>query len=288
MDDFSLSVPRRTFFSLLGPSGCGKTTLLRLIGGYLPPAAGAVVLEGRDVTAEPPERRDVGMGFQNYALFPHLTARSNVSFGLEMRRIPRAERERRVETMLDRVGLAPAERGRRPAQLSGGQQQRVALARALVIEPKLLLLDEPFAHLDRRLREQLRAELRALQQRTGVTTLLVTHDQEEALSLSDRVGVMARGRLLQVDAPPVLYHRPRNPFIARFLGDANLLTVADVGDGLLRMDGGWAMPWHWRKPSARATCSCCGRSNASLGRPRRQDSTACRADSSRAVSWAPT
>ncbi len=244
MDDFSLSVPRGTFFSLLGPSGCGKTTLLRLIGGYLRPAAGAVVLEGRDVTAEPPERRDVGMVFQNYALFPHLTARANVSFGLEMRRVPSAQRQQRVEEMLERVGLAPAERGRRPAQLSGGQQQRVALARALAIEPKLLLLDEPFANLDRRLREQLRAELRALQQRTGVTTLLVTHDQEEALSLSDRVGVMAHGRLLQVDAPHALYHRPRSPFIARFLGEANLFEVEDIADGLLRLNGGLTL--HWR------------------------------------------
>ena len=243
MDDFSLSVPRGTFFSLLGPSGCGKTTLLRLIGGYLAPDAGAVVLDGRDVSLDPPERRDVGMVFQNYALFPHLTARANVAFGLEMRRVPRAERGQRVEAMLDRVGLASAERGRRPTQLSGGQQQRVALARALVIEPKLLLLDEPFANLDRRLREQLRAELRTLQQRTGVTTLLVTHDQEEALSLSDRVGVMAGGRLLQVDAPRILYQRPRNPFVARFLGDANLLAVTDSTGGVLKMKGGWELPW---------------------------------------------
>jgi len=244
VEDFHLSVPPGAFFSLLGPSGCGKTTLLRLIGGYLRPAAGAVVLDGRDVTAEPPERRDVGMVFQNYALFPHLTARANVSFGLEMRRVPRAERLRRVEAMLDRVGLGAAERGRRPGQLSGGQQQRVALARALVIEPQLLLLDEPFANLDCGLREQLRAELRTLQRRTGVTTLLVTHDQEEALSLSDRVGVMVRGRLPQEDAPQALYNRPRNPFVARFLGDANILEVEDVTEGLLCLRGGWTLPWH--------------------------------------------
>ena len=239
--DFDLGVPAGALVGLLGPSGCGKTTLLRLVGGYLAPDAGAVVLGGRDVTAEPPERRGVGMVFQNYSLFPHLSARGNVAFGLEVRHVPRAERQHRVEAMLDRVGLAPAERGRRPDQLSGGQQQRVALARALVIEPKLLLLDEPFANLDRRLREEMRAELRALQRRTGVATLLVTHDREEALSLSDRVDVMACGRLLQEDAPQALYHRPRNPFVARFLGDANILEIEDVKTGMLRLRGGWSL-----------------------------------------------
>ena len=250
MDDFRLSVPPGAFFSLLGPSGCGKTTLLRLVGGYLAAGAGAVVLDGRDVTAEPPERRDVGMVFQNYALFPHLSARANVAFGLEMRRVPRAERAVRVEAMLDRAGLAAAERGRRPAQLSGGQQQRVALARALVIEPKLLLLDEPFANLDRGLREGLQAELQALQRRAGVTTLLVTHDREEALSLSDRVGVMARGRLLQEDAPQALYRRPRTPFVACFLGDANLLEVEGSAAGRLHLRGGWSLPWRGERLGA--------------------------------------
>jgi ABC-type Fe3+/spermidine/putrescine transport system ATPase subunit len=169
------------------------------------------------------------MVFQNYALFPHLSARRNVSFGLEVRRVPRAERDRRAEAMLGRVGLTPAERGRKPAALSGGQQQRVALARALVIEPDVLLLDEPLANLDRRLREGLRAELRQLQRDTGVATVLVTHDQEEALMLSDLVGVMANGRLLQVGPPAEVYQRPRTPFVARFLGDANLLDGALVG-----------------------------------------------------------
>jgi ABC-type Fe3+/spermidine/putrescine transport system ATPase subunit len=169
------------------------------------------------------------MVFQNYALFPHLTARRNVAFGLEVRGFPRAERERRVEAILDRVGLSQAERDRRPRALSGGQQQRVALARALVIEPPLLLLDEPLANLDRGLREQLRGELRRVQRQAGVTAMLVTHDQEEALALADRVGVMHAGRLLQLAAPRELYERPRTPFVARFLGDANLLPGEQVG-----------------------------------------------------------
>src|SRR5690348_7502076 len=247
----TLAVERGSFFALLGPSGCGKTTLLRLIGGYLPPDAGAVLLDGIDVTGWPPERRDVGMVFQNYALFPHLSARANVSFGLEMRRVPREERQRRVESMLDRVGLTESERGRRPAQLSGGQQQRVALARALVIEPVLLLLDEPLANLDRQLREQLRSELKELQRRSGVTTLLVTHDRDEALTLADRVGVLAAGRLLQVGAPEEVYQRPCCPFVARLLGDANLFTVESVESGQALLDGGLPLR---RTPDAEINC----------------------------------
>jgi ABC-type Fe3+/spermidine/putrescine transport system ATPase subunit len=227
-----------SLFCLLGPSGCGKSTLLRLVGGYLAPDAGRVFLAGADVTGAPMERRDIGMVFQNYALFPHLTARANVAFGLEARGVPRAERQRRVDEQLDRVGLLPAERDRRPGELSGGQQQRVALARALVIRPKLLLLDEPLANLDRQLREQMRLELKEIQRTAGVTTLLVTHDQEEALSLADRVGVMLGGRLLQVDAPRVLYNCPRTPFVARFLGSANLLRVADVAGDRIHLEGG--------------------------------------------------
>jgi ABC-type Fe3+/spermidine/putrescine transport system ATPase subunit len=196
------------------------------------------LVAGRDVTDLPPERRGVGMVFQSYALFPHLTARGNVAFGLQMRRVPRQEQTRRVEEMLDRVGLDPAARDRRPGALSGGQQQRVALARALVIEPDLLLLDEPLANLDRRLREQVRGELRQLQRRTGVTTLLVTHDQEEALALADTVGVMARGRLLQTGTPQELYDRPSCPYIARLLGDANLLRVERTGTEELILEGG--------------------------------------------------
>jgi ABC-type Fe3+/spermidine/putrescine transport system ATPase subunit len=225
----SLAVPAGAFLTLLGPSGCGKTTLLKLVGGYLTPGRGEVFLRGRAATGLPPERRNVGMVFQNYALFPHLSARRNVAFGLEVRGVPRAERDRRVEAMLDRVGLVPAERERRPPALSGGQQQRVALARALVFSPDVLLLDEPLANLDRHLRERLRAELRRLQRETGVTAVLVTHDQEEALAVSDQVGVMAAGRVLQVGPPAEVYDRPRTPFVARFLGEANLLPRAALG-----------------------------------------------------------
>src|SRR5262245_56871350 len=234
----SLCVGPGNFFALLGASGCGKTTLLRLIGGYLTPASGRVWLAGRDVSSLPPERRNVGMVFQSYALFPHLSARDNVSFGLEMRGVARALREQRVEAMLDRVGLEGAARGRRPAALSGGQPQRVALARALVIEPDLLLLDEPLANLDRRLREQVRSELRRLQRRTGVTTLVVTHDPEEALALADVVGVMADGRLLQVGPPREVYERPVSPYVARLLGDANILVVTSVSAGEVTLEGG--------------------------------------------------
>lgn len=225
----SVAVPAGQLLTLLGPSGCGKTTLLKLIGGYLTPLSGRVFLRSREVTALPPEARNAGMVFQNYALFPHLSARRNVAFGLEVRRVPRAERDRRVNAMLDRVGLAAAERDRKPAALSGGQQQRAALARALVIEPDVLLLDEPLANLDRHLRDQLRAELRTLQRETGVTTVLVTHDQEEALALSDLVAVMESGRVLQVGPPAEVYSQPRTPFVARFLGVANLLDGKAVG-----------------------------------------------------------
>jgi len=237
LDDVSLQVLPGSFFSLLGPSGSGKTTLLRLVGGYLTPARGSIRICGRDVTRLPPERRDVGMVFQNYALFPHLTARENVAFGLEMRRVPRAERERRVEAMLDRVGLSAHQRDRRPARLSGGQQQRVALARALVVEPALLLLDEPLANLDRPLREQMRRELKELQHRAGVTTLLVTHDRDEALVLADQVGILRAGRLLQVGDSRTVYRQPRYPFVARLLGEANLLPIETVEASQVRLKG---------------------------------------------------
>lgn len=225
----SFAVPQGQLLTLLGPSGCGKTTLLKLVGGYLTPGAGRIVLRERDVTRLPPEARNAGMVFQSYALFPHLTARANVAFGLEVRRVPKPDRARRVEAMLDRVGLSAEERDRKPASLSGGQQQRVALARALVIEPDVLLLDEPLANLDRHLRDQLRAELRSLQRATAVTAIMVTHDQDEALAISDSVAVMAAGRVLQVGPPAEVYARPRTPFVARFLGAANLLDGKLVG-----------------------------------------------------------
>jgi ABC-type Fe3+/spermidine/putrescine transport system ATPase subunit len=232
VDRVSLEVDPGQLIALVGPSGCGKTTLLKLIGGYfahLAPSTGRIHLRGRDVTSLPPEARNVGMVFQNYALFPHLSARDNVAFGLVARRIPRPECHRRVESMLDRVGLGAEERSRTPAELSGGQQQRVALARALVIEPDVLLLDEPLANLDRNVRESLRVELRVIQRDTGVTTILVTHDQEEALAISERVGVMAAGRILQIGQPADVYAHPRTPFVARFLGAANLLDGKVVG-----------------------------------------------------------
>ncbi|NJO67371.1 MAG: ABC transporter ATP-binding protein [Leptolyngbyaceae cyanobacterium RM1_405_57] len=228
INSVSLSIEAGRFFCLLGPSGCGKTTLLRLIGGYLKPDHGQILIAGRNVTRKPPEQRNIGMVFQNYALFPHLSARENVAFGLEVQQVSRAEREQRVEAILDRVGLSLAERDRPPKRLSGGQQQRVALARALVIQPKLLLLDEPFANLDRQLRERLRAELKQLQRQTGVTTILVTHDQEEALALADQVGLMLSGQFLQIDTPANLYQHPASPLVARFLGEANLFQVQAV------------------------------------------------------------
>jgi len=233
--NLSLAVEPRELVTLLGPSGCGKTTLLKLVGGYLAPASGRIAIRDRDVTTLPPENRNAGMVFQNYALFPHLSARDNIAFGLDARRLPRPERDRKVNAMLERIGLTSAEAARRPDALSGGQQQRVALARALVIEPDVLLLDEPFANLDRHLRDQLRGELRSLQRETGVATILVTHDQEEALAISDRLGVMQAGTILQMGTPHEVYRRPRTPVVARFLGTANLFDgkLAGRANGLV-------------------------------------------------------
>ncbi len=219
----NLVVPAGVFVTLLGPSGCGKTTLLKLIGGYLAADSGTVHLRGRDMTTAPPERRNVGFVFQNYALFPHLTARGNVSFPLEARGVAKSETRDRTDAMLDRVRLSPAERDRFPRELSGGQQQRVALARALVFEPAVLLLDEPLANLDRALREELRGELRRVQRETGVTTILVTHDQDEAFAVSDLLGVMLNGRIEQFGPPREVYDRPNSEAVARTLGDANVL-----------------------------------------------------------------
>ena len=242
VDAVDLSVAQGELLCLLGPSGCGKTTLLRLIGGYLTPDAGTVAVGGVDVTALPLESRDIGMVFQSFALFPHMSARENVAFGLIARGVTRSERERRTEAMLERVGLGLALRNRRPRGLSGGEQQRVALARALVIEPKLLLLDEPMASLDRRLRESMRQELKALHDRTHVSTILVTHDQEDALFLADRIAIMAGGRLLQVGTPDALYLHPVSAQVARLLGDANILEVEAVAAGRARLAGGLSVP----------------------------------------------
>jgi ABC-type Fe3+/spermidine/putrescine transport system ATPase subunit len=216
--EVTLRVEPGSFTVLLGASGGGKSTLLHLIGGYNIPQSGSIHLAGRNITTLPPERRNIGMVFQSYALFPHLDARGNVAFGLEMRRLPRHQIACRVEAMLDRVALPLEARARRPGALSGGQQQRVALARALVIEPDLLLLDEPLANLDRHLRDQMRGELR-----TGTTTLMVTHDPDDALALADQVGILEAGRLVQLGSPRELYDRPVNATVARLLGAVNLL-----------------------------------------------------------------
>jgi putative spermidine/putrescine transport system ATP-binding protein len=212
---------------LLGPSGCGKTTTLNVVAGFVFPDGGDVYLGGRPITRVPANRRRMGMVFQSYALFPHLTVERNVTFGLEMRRVSRAERRDAARRMLDLVGLE-GYGDRRPARLSGGQQQRVALARALVVEPEVLLLDEPFSNLDARLRVQLRDQVRAIQRRLGITTVFVTHDQEEALSISDRVAVMRDGLIEQLGRPEDVYLHPRSLFVARFLGDVNELAARVV------------------------------------------------------------
>jgi putative spermidine/putrescine transport system ATP-binding protein len=223
VDDVSLTVAPGELVSLLGPSGCGKTTTLRIVAGFVPPDRGRVLLKNADVTAVPPNKRDVGMLFQNYALFPHLTAADNVAFGLRMRRVPRPQRRRRVEQALEMVRLRDFAQ-RYPRQMSGGQQQRVALARAVVIHPSVLLLDEPLSNLDARLRHELRTEIRQLQQTLRITTIFVTHDQEEALTMSDRVVVMNHGRVEQIGAPAEIYRAPRTLFVAQFIGEANIIA----------------------------------------------------------------
>jgi putative spermidine/putrescine transport system ATP-binding protein len=228
----SLEARAGELISLLGPSGCGKTTTLRMVAGFETPDSGRIVLGGRDVTALATRRRGLGMVFQNYSLFPHKTVAENVAFGLRMAGIGRAERESRVAEFLDLVQLAGFG-NRYPAQLSGGQQQRVALARSLVVRPKVLLLDEPLGALDRNLRESMQFELRSMQQRLNITTLLVTHDQEEALSMSDRVAVMNQGRILQIGAPAEIYDRPKTRFVAEFLGTSNLFETGPGRPDLL-------------------------------------------------------
>jgi len=239
--DVSLEVRGGEFLTLLGPSGCGKTTLLRMIAGFETPDAGRILISGRDVTALPAYERPVNTVFQQYALFPHRTVAGNVAFGLEMQRRGRAEIGERVEKALEMVRLGGLG-DRRPSQLSGGQQQRVALARAVVLEPEVLLLDEPMAALDLKLRQEMRVEVKNLQERLGITFVFVTHDQEEALVMSDRIAVMNRGCVEQVGAPEALYDRPRTRFVADFLAVRNLLraTVVSVSSGraALRTPGG--------------------------------------------------
>jgi putative spermidine/putrescine transport system ATP-binding protein len=236
LDELDLDVVPGEMLALLGPSGCGKTTALRLLGGFDYPDAGRVMVGGKDVTYLPPARRDMGMVFQAYSLFPNMDARTNVQFGLRMRKIATAQRKAKAEEALAQVGLAD-HAGHYPHQMSGGQQQRVALARALAIEPSVLLLDEPLSALDARVRAQLRVEIRRVQQQLGITTLFVTHDQAEALSIADRVGVMHDGHLEQLGTPQEIYDRPSTPFVAEFVGTMNRLSARVLGPGRLEVLG---------------------------------------------------
>ncbi len=236
LTDISVDFPSGSFTSLLGPSGSGKTTLLRIIAGFITPEAGQVTIGGEDVTRTPVWARNIGMVFQSYALFPHMTVRDNVAFGLGRRGVSGAEAKRRVDEALEMVRM-PGFADRLPKQLSGGQQQRVAMARAIVTEPKVLLLDEPLSALDRRLRQEMQVELLSLQREIGVTTIFVTHDQEEALTLSDQVAILDRGRIVQMGAPAAIYERPATRFAAEFLGDSNFFT-GKVSGGAITLPGG--------------------------------------------------
>jgi spermidine/putrescine ABC transporter ATP-binding subunit len=230
VDDLSLSVGTNEFFALLGPSGCGKTTLLRMIAGFEQPDRGRILLDGVDITGTKANRRPINLMFQSYALFPHMTVAGNVAYGLEMEGMRGAELKRRVDEALALVQLS-ALAGRKPAQLSGGQKQRVALARALVKRPKLLLLDEPLGALDKKLREQMQIELKRLQQETGIAFLVVTHDQEEALTMADRIALLRQGRIAQLGEPRTLYERPNSRFVADFIGQMNFLEGTRVAGG---------------------------------------------------------
>jgi putative spermidine/putrescine transport system ATP-binding protein len=241
VDRLSLGIEKGEFLSLLGPSGCGKTTTLQMIAGFVEPSAGGITLDGADLLAVKPAKRGLGIVFQSYALFPHMTAGQNVAFGLEMQGAARTERERRVAEALALVGLSGFA-DRFPRSMSGGQQQRVALARALVIRPRVLLLDEPLSNLDAKLREEMQVELREIQRTVGITTILVTHDQSEAMALSDRIVIMNQGRAEQIARPDRAYEQPASRFVANFLGKSNMLP-GRVADGkLLIGDEGWASP----------------------------------------------
>jgi spermidine/putrescine transport system ATP-binding protein len=237
VDDVNLEIQDGEFFSLLGPSGCGKTTTLRMIAGLEFPTEGSVRIYDEEMGLRPPNKRPVNTVFQSYALFPHMTIFQNVAFGLQMQKVAKSEIADRVGGAIDLVRLGGMEK-RKPTQLSGGQQQRVALARALVNQPRVLLLDEPLGALDLKLRQAMQVELKDLQERVGITFVYVTHDQEEALTMSDRIGVMHEGRLLQVGTPDEIYEHPRTRFVADFIGETNFVEVTVAGDGQVRLPGG--------------------------------------------------
>ena len=236
LSDINLYILKNEFLTLLGPSGCGKTTTLRLIGGFEYPTTGRVIYEGKDITDVPPYKRRVNTVFQKYALFPHLNVRDNIAFGLKIKKMSRAEIDRRVDKMLSLVNLAGY--GKRSVDsLSGGQQQRIAIARALVNEPDVLLLDEPLGALDLKLRKEMQLELKSMQQQLGITFIYVTHDQEEALTMSDTIVVMNSGRILQIGPPKTIYDEPKNAFVARFIGESNIIRGTMVHDELVSFSG---------------------------------------------------
>ena len=248
LDRVSLRVAKGELLTILGPSGSGKTTLLKVVAGFETPDGGSVKVGGTEITSLPPAGRDIGMVFQNYALFPHLTVKANVAFPLEMRNVARADMDRRVAEALSMVELAGYE-ARLPRQLSGGQQQRVALARAIVFNPRLLLLDEPFGALDRKLRETMQLEVRRLQRRLGLTTIFITHDQEEALVLSDRIAVMNKGAIQQVATTTEIYEHPANDFVADFVGESNIFHGTVSTPGTVALDGGGSVKVASDKPA---------------------------------------
>jgi spermidine/putrescine transport system ATP-binding protein len=253
VDDLSLELTSGEFFTLLGPSGCGKTTTLRMIAGFEQPSEGEIRIEGADVAQLPPHRRPTNTVFQSYALFPHLSVEDNVAFGLKRKRVAKGEIGERVARELERVGLG-AEARRRPAQLSGGMQQRVALARALVNLPKVLLLDEPLGALDLKLRKGLQVELKRIQREVGITFVYVTHDQEEALTMSDRIAVMNRGRVEQIGTPEEVYERPETTFVAGFIGVSNLMPATVAGPEEVRLDQGPSVRAETRGLATGARC----------------------------------